>query len=209
MYGNHTRKRAVVSELFGERGLNLLRKWRRQYHCQPPDLFVFKGNKYFFVEVKRDRDFLRECQKEYFKDIERVFGCAVVTVNLKNPAVKALTIRQPWAELILRGRKPYELRSWKTNYRGPLVIHSAMKVDSDDARQLGLNPEMLTTGCFVGIAVLSDVRPYTGKDAKLLSSKRVTKPRRISPIVAKGQLGLFKVPIAVQRRIGRLHFDSR
>ena len=216
MYGNHSRKCAVVSEIFGERGLNLLRKWRRQYHCQPPDLLVFKGNKYFFVEVKRGRDFLRDCQNAYFKNIERVFGCAVVIVDLKILAVKALTIRQPWAELILRGRKPYELRSWKTKYRGPLVIHSAMKVDSDDARQLGLNPEMLTTGCFVGIAVLSDVRPYTGKDAKLLSSKRaggdwypnlfswvLMKPRRISPIEAKGQLGLFKVPKAVEHRIGK------
>ncbi len=215
MYGNHSRKRAVVSEIFGDRGLNLLRKWRRLYHCQPPDLLVFKGSRYFFVEVKRGRDFVRDCQKAYFKNIERVFGCPVVIVDLKILAVKALTIRQPWAELILRGRKPYELRSWRTKYRGPLVIHAAAKVDSDDARQLGLNPETLTTGCFVGIAVLSDVRPYTGTDAKLLSSKRaggdwypnlfswvLMKPRRISPVKAKGQLGLFKVPKAVEHRIG-------
>jgi hypothetical protein len=61
----------------------------------------------------------------------------------KVPTIKALTIRQPWAELILRGRKPFELRTWRTKYRGPLVIHAAAKVDAWDARHFGLNPENL------------------------------------------------------------------
>ena len=34
--------------------------------------------------------------------------------------MKALSIRQPWAELILQGRKTIELRTWKTSYRGLL-----------------------------------------------------------------------------------------
>jgi len=136
----------------------------------------------------------------------------------KKPSIKALTIRQPWAELILRGRKPFELRSWKTHYRGPILIHSAMKVNSYFARELGLNPEKLITGAFVGVAVLSDVRPYTRADSKLLKERRagggwypnlfswvLTKPRRLSaPIKAKGRLGLFGVSRAVERRIGRL-----
>jgi ASCH domain len=90
----------------------------------------------------------------------------------KTPLIRALTIRQPFPELILRGRKPFELRSWKTNYRGPILIHSAMKVNSHFARELGLNPEKLTAGAFVGVAVLSDVRPYTREDARLLKKRR-------------------------------------
>ena len=90
----------------------------------------------------------------------------------KKPRIKALTIRQPWAELILRGCKPYELRSWRTNYRGPLVIHAAMKIDVEDARRLGLNPEKLIVGAFVGVAILSDVRPYSREDARLLQKKK-------------------------------------
>ena len=66
--------------------------------------------------------------------------------------IKALTVRQPWAELILRGRKPFELRTWRTKYRGPLVIHAAVKIDSSDARLFGLDPEKLTTSAFVGFA---------------------------------------------------------
>src|SRR5437016_5390966 len=88
------------------------------------------------------------------------------------PPIKALTIRQPWAELILRGRKPFELRTWRTKYRGPLVIHAAAKVDAWDARHFGLNPEKLITSAFVGFVILSDVRPYTREDARLLKKRR-------------------------------------
>jgi hypothetical protein len=139
------------------------------------------------------------------------------TPHFGNTPFKALTIRQPWAELILRGRKPFELRSWRTNYRGPLVIHAAANVDSYQARRLGLNPENFITSAFVGVAVLSDVRPYTRADARLLKKKRaglgwfpgnfswvLKKPRRISPVTAKGQLSLFKVPKGVERRIRKL-----
>src|SRR5207244_9847540 len=111
----------------------------------------------------------------------------------------------------------FELRSWKTKYRGPLVIHAAMKIDAEDARQLGLNPEKLITSAFVGVAILSDVRPYTREDANLLKKRRsgfgwfphnfswvLKKPRRISPVKAKGQLSLFKVPKAVERRIRKV-----
>ena len=30
--------------------------------------------------------------------------------------MKVLTIKQPWATLIIQGDKKYEFRSWKTNY---------------------------------------------------------------------------------------------
>lgn len=131
--------------------------------------------------------------------------------------LRALTIRQPWAELILRGRKPYEIRSWSTKYRGPLVIHSAAKVNSGYAIELGLNPDKLVAGAFVGVAVLTDVRPFTRNDAWLLKKNRagfggwepdlfswvLAKPRRIAPpIKAKGKLGLIKVSQSAVRRTG-------
>ena len=85
-----------------------------------------------------------------------------------------------------------------------------------------LNPEKLITGAFVGVAILSNVRPFSREDARLLSSRHaggnwysnlfswvLKKPRRISPVKAKGQLGLFKVPKAVEQRIGRLLSRTR
>ena len=32
--------------------------------------------------------------------------------------MKALTLHQPWASLVMRGAKLYETRSWSTPYRG-------------------------------------------------------------------------------------------
>jgi hypothetical protein len=37
---------------------------------------------------------------------------------------KALSIRQPWAHLIVAGIKQIENRTWTTRYRGPLLIHA-------------------------------------------------------------------------------------
>lgn len=36
----------------------------------------------------------------------------------------ALSIRQPWAWLIVAGHKDIENRSWQSQYRGPVLIHA-------------------------------------------------------------------------------------
>jgi len=43
--------------------------------------------------------------------------------------MKALTVKQPWASLIMGGHKRVENRTWRTHYRGPLVIHAGAAVD--------------------------------------------------------------------------------
>ena len=51
--------------------------------------------------------------------------------------MKALTICQPYAELIARGDKPIENRTWPTNHRGPIAIHAGKSrtwLDPDDER---------------------------------------------------------------------------
>jgi hypothetical protein len=42
--------------------------------------------------------------------------------------MKMLTVRQPWASLIVFGEMQYENRKWTTDYRGPLVIHAAERM---------------------------------------------------------------------------------
>lgn len=39
--------------------------------------------------------------------------------------MKAITVWQPWAQLLAEGKKHDETRSWATNYRGPILIHAA------------------------------------------------------------------------------------
>ena len=45
--------------------------------------------------------------------------------------MKVLTVKQPWATLIAEGIKKYEFRSWKTNYRGKLLIHAGVGIDKE------------------------------------------------------------------------------
>lgn len=41
--------------------------------------------------------------------------------------MKALSIKQPWANLIAQGEKTIEVRTWKTEYRGELLIVSSQR----------------------------------------------------------------------------------
>src|SRR5574344_761408 len=43
--------------------------------------------------------------------------------------MKVLTIKQPFASLIVNKYKKYEFRTWKTNYRGKILIHAGLSKD--------------------------------------------------------------------------------
>lgn len=53
--------------------------------------------------------------------------------------MKAITIKQPWASLIVHGIKDIENRTWRTNFRGRVLIHSSAK--GDIAKYGCLQPE--------------------------------------------------------------------
>lgn len=44
--------------------------------------------------------------------------------------IKVLSVRQPWAWVIVNGFKDVENRNWKSDYRGELYIHASKKFDS-------------------------------------------------------------------------------
>jgi hypothetical protein len=55
--------------------------------------------------------------------------------------VKALSLKQPWAYLVVHGHKPIENRTWSTSMRGRVLIHASMKTDLrglDEAIALGI-----------------------------------------------------------------------
>lgn len=70
--------------------------------------------------------------------------------------MKALSINQPWAWLIVNGYKSIENRDWDTKYRGEFLIHAGKKIDRDAYDfLLGRNiqvpsPDELPTGGIVG-----------------------------------------------------------
>ena len=48
----------------------------------------------------------------------------------------ALSIRQPWAWMILNAGKDIENRSWQTDYRGRFLIHAAKGMTQDEYEKL-------------------------------------------------------------------------
>ena len=46
--------------------------------------------------------------------------------------MKVITLKQPWATLVSEGIKKYEFRSWKTNYRGKVLIHAGAGIDKKE-----------------------------------------------------------------------------
>ena len=81
--------------------------------------------------------------------------------------MKVLTVTQPWAWLIAQGFKPVENRTWKTRYRGPLVIqasaHKRTAKDYESAAAFALEcgvvvpPQAeIERGCTVALVELTD-----------------------------------------------------
>src|SRR5437879_4072488 len=44
----------------------------------------------------------------------------------------ALSLKQPWATLLVHGHKTIEVRNWPTPRRGPILIHAARVPDPRD-----------------------------------------------------------------------------
>ena len=71
--------------------------------------------------------------------------------------MKVLTIKQPWATLIMQGDKRYEFRSWQTKYRGELLIHAGKGIDREAVKRLSKYvPENMPAGKIWGKVTLVD-----------------------------------------------------
>ena len=70
--------------------------------------------------------------------------------------MKVLTIREPWASLIINGYKKYEFRSWKTNYRGKILIHTSQKVEKEMLSRFKDYNLNCIGGSIIGEAELTD-----------------------------------------------------
>ena len=70
--------------------------------------------------------------------------------------MKVLTIRQPWATLIVEGYKKYEFRSWRTNYRGKILIHAGLCLERNMNKRFSQYNLQHNFGCIIGEAELVD-----------------------------------------------------
>ena len=124
----------------------------------------------------------------------------------------ALSIRQPWASLILLAGKDIENRKWETRVRGPILIHAAKGMtrreyldamdfaDANGTCRIGhlfdsFFPDNLPRGGIIGSVNLtdcvyqSDSPWFQGPYGFVLCD-----PRPLPFIPFTGQLGFFDVP---------------
>lgn len=117
---------------------------------------------------------------------------------------RALSVRQPWADLIGSGLKSIECRSWTTNYRGPLVICASNVLTADDRALYdriaagGDVPREPRRGVAVCMVDLVDVRPGKRNDRRLAFCDVegsfawvLARPRPLRPIGVNGRVSLF------------------
>lgn len=76
--------------------------------------------------------------------------------NKEDKNMKVLTIKEPWATLIIDGYKKYEFRSWKLNYRGKILIHAGMSSESDMLEKFKNYDLSYSKGEIIGEAELTD-----------------------------------------------------
>ncbi len=89
--------------------------------------------------------------------------------------MKALSIQNPWAQLIADGFKRIEVRTWSTDYRGPLLICSSRRSSKKENNailerlvEMGyeLADDYFVDGHALAVVELTKVRPLKAKDAK-------------------------------------------
>ena len=136
----------------------------------------------------------------------------------------ALSIRQPWASLILKAGKDIENRDWPTKYRGRILIHAAKgmtQAEHADAihfavgaiqhdprnegaakrttlRELGFDFGALPRGGIVGSVEITDCVTDSGSPWFMgLYGFVLRDPQPLPFTPWKGRLGFFDVPLTI------------
>ncbi|HEY0414132.1 MAG TPA: ASCH domain-containing protein [Allosphingosinicella sp.] len=130
--------------------------------------------------------------------------------NLDRASV-ALSVKQPWAELIMLGRKTIEVRTWSTGHRGALFLHTGRR-PAEGAFGLFPDIDARFLGGFIGLIDLVDIEQFGQASWSRLRPQhlvpgpmpdaaygwRLANPRRLAtPMKGSGSLGIFPVPTTV------------
>jgi ASCH domain len=123
--------------------------------------------------------------------------------------MKCLSLKQPYAELLVSGKKTIELRTWNTRFRGEFLMHASKKVDRDACLRMKIDPDSLVTGAVVGKATLYDVKFYNNRNLFIQDRNKhlagtkysyhkygflVKNSRKFKkPLFMPGKLGFFNV----------------
>ena len=124
--------------------------------------------------------------------------------------MRALSIRQPWAWLVVNGYKDIENRTWSTNFRGRIYVHAGQRMIGDDypeqrdyLARAGIEiPGRLARGAIVGEVTISGCVDYSdspwfcGPFGFILENPVAYE----LPVPYRGRLGFFSVDEPLHNR---------
>lgn len=124
--------------------------------------------------------------------------------------MKVLTIKHPYASLIAEGIKEYEFRTWKTKYRGKILIHAGKGIDKKAMEKYKDYDLNYPSGCIIAIAEITDCIKIDDEARKLLKKKnnfvyfntinntewngygfKIENVKKIDSIIVNGKLSLW------------------
>ncbi len=113
--------------------------------------------------------------------------------------MKALSIIQPWASMIASGEKTIETRTYKTNYRGDILICASKTPNPNFSKD---EMDKLPKGIALCLVRLVDCVPMTQVHEAAAKCQVYPKAwawiledvQRIVSVSVKGKLGLFDLP---------------
>lgn len=114
------------------------------------------------------------------------------------PLYHALSLKQPWANLIRDGRKTIETRTWSTPFRGDLLLCASKQ------------PPIAPWGCAICLVEVIDCRPMRRQDwaAACIAPYapaygwHLANVRPVPPIPVRGTLKIFTVELPDLLQLG-------
>lgn len=124
--------------------------------------------------------------------------------------MKVITVKQPYASLIAAGIKEYEFRTWKTKYRGEILIHAGKSIDKHAMKRFNKYKLEYPVGCIIAKGNLTDCIKIDAEARQMLKEKnllvysnkikhtewngygfKIENVKKIDPILTNGKLGLW------------------
>jgi hypothetical protein len=125
--------------------------------------------------------------------------------------MKCISLKQPYANLLVSGKKTIETRTWNTKFRGQFLVHASKTINEEACKRLKMDRTKLVTGAIIGKANLYGVKFYKSKSSfvkdknKHFAGTNYSKPKNgflvnqakkfDTPLRFKGKLGFFEVKL--------------
>ena len=78
--------------------------------------------------------------------------------------MKVLSLKLPFEELILEGKKTMELKKWNAKFTGDFLLHSSLKPDEEAMKKFSFDKNSLPLCFILEKANIIDVKKYESEE---------------------------------------------